>query len=181
MTCGYPYGPQIQLLYDQGGTGPLSATFTEAAGNFRAEGGDDRLSEAGYDRTAQPNTIAQIVLTAMGAAKIAKPIYRPKWAFATRLQLLTDQQVSDTLGMIERQRIELKPIVLLDQRIATREPAPRIRAQVGTITTPSTAGMLQFWGQFNIWVTQYSEPYKLDHDQNYFDFEAVEFGPPIAP
>jgi hypothetical protein len=182
LTCGYPYGPQIQLLYDQSGANPLAVTYTEDAGNFRSDDGDDRLSQAGYDRTIQPATTAQVTITAMGAAKFSKPIYRPKHAIAARLQLLTNQQVSDTLGMFERQRLELKLITLLDQRLVTREPAPRIRARFGTLTdAPVTAGMEAFWGLYRIWVLQYSEPYQINHDENYLDFEAVEVGAPIAP
>lgn len=182
MTCGYPYGPQIQLFYDQGGANPLSVTCTEDAGNFRSDGGDDRLSQTGYDRTVQPATIAQIANTAMGAIVFAKPVYRPKFAFAARLQLLSDLQAETAIAMFERQRLELKLVTLYDRRLVTREPAPRTRAKVGVVdNAPTIAGIDLFFAQYKIWITQYSEPYRAERNNNYLDFEAVEVDSPIPP
>ena len=182
MTCSYPYGPQIQLLYDLGGSNPLSVTFTDAAGNFRCDDGTDRLSQTGYDKVPQAATVAQAVPTAMGAARYSRPIYRPKFEIKVRLQQLTDLQTDTTIAMIERSRLDLRSITLYDQRLVTREPTPRTRAKIGTVTgAPTVAGVDLFFPQLLIWITQYSEPYRLDQDNNYLDFEAIEIGAPIPP
>lgn len=177
LVAAYPYGPQLRLLY-----GGLDVTFTTLAGNFRSEGGRDRISRHGYDRAYQKDTTPKAEASLLGSPLIKGVPYGKKYEFGVRLQMLTNLQLDTTLAIFEMSSDAGELITIYDQRLVTREPSPRTRAKVGTVLgAPTVAGMEYYYGQYRAWVTQWSEPYRMEPNLNYLDFAAIEIGPPIAP
>jgi hypothetical protein len=173
----YPYGPSLRLIF-----GALDVTFSATVSNFRAEQGSERISWHGYERTFQDATTAKAEAHLLGASLIKGVPYGPKYQMDARLHLLTDQQVETAIGIFHLSHKVGALVTLHDQRIVTKEPTPRTRAKVGTVIgAPTVAGMEYYYAQYRVWVTQWSEPYRLKADNNYLDFSVIEIGAPIAP
>lgn len=177
LVATYPYGPSLRLIY-----GALNVSFTSLAGNFRSEQGKERLLRHGFDCTIRDGTDSKAEPSMMGSPLIKQVPYGVKYEMKTRLQMLTDLQCDTAIAIFQKSHKDGALVTLYNQRLVLKEPSPRTRAKVGTVTgAPAVPGMEYYFAQHRVWIESWTEPYRMAPNFNYLDFDAVEWGAPIAP
>ncbi len=138
------FGETQTLTY---GSAPNQIQVTLTNDNFLPSDGEGHLPQLGYDRHEDPAHLLTLARTAMGAPRLARPVYKPFQVMSWRLKL--DQpQLLALWGTWKRQQSEQLPVIIIDQRLAMLESTPRVRAKIGTVPgVTAPAGCEVFWPQ----------------------------------
>jgi hypothetical protein len=138
------FGTTQTLTY---GSSPSQIQVVLTNKNFAPGSGEGHLPQLGYDRHDDQAHLLTLARTAMGAPRLARPVYKPFQIMSWRLKL--DQtQLLALWGMWKRQQSEQLPVIVTDQRLAMLESTPRVRAKIGTVPgVTAPAGCTVFWPQ----------------------------------
>jgi hypothetical protein len=150
------FGTTQKLSY---GTGPGLIELVLTNDNFYPKDGDGHLPQLGYDCAVDQEALLRLTRTAMGSAKLSRPIYTP-FQFLTWSLKLSQPQLLSVWGMWRRQQVEKLPVIVDDQRLAMLDITARARAKIGTVTgVTAPPGCAIFWPRLAVLL-------KLEEDWN---------------
>jgi hypothetical protein len=175
----YPYGPRLTLFVDRGLSSEIRVDLTETKSSFAAgQDGDGNIPRLGYDRTADDNSVAKLATNLQGRKRVNGHPYPVLQVFDFRLQFLTELEARKLRAMHEIQQRTGKNILLWDERICMEEVGPRQRGRVAAaIVSPALPGIEYYWGQFFVWITEWSDPVKSTTGDFRIQFKAEESTP----
>jgi hypothetical protein len=148
MALSFPWGTLQTLAY-----GSITVTLNYANLVFRPSGNDSILSQVGYDRFEDPESLPGFTLNYAGATQKDGPPYRPPYKFTWQLQELTITQLEQLKAISRLSRDAYAPVRLVDRFYALGEPTPRNRAAAGTVPVagaPTISGMAYFFPLFDL-------------------------------
>lgn len=137
--------------------GTLDVTLNAASFTFSATG-RELYERYGYDFFQPPENFPITKPNYSGASHWHGPPYEPPYTFVWNLQGITPTTLSNLRALARRQRINKVFIRFLNYLVPIEEDTPRIRAKVGPLLTPLTAGTAFFYPQFNLTNFRLEEP-----------------------
>jgi len=165
VTQEFRYGNGLSLI---------SVTLNRE--NFEPGTGDGLLAELGYSRVPMPQYWRTTDRSILGTPFWIGPSFYPPEEFEWRLQGLTDEQWHGLTAMPRLQQVSRERILLRDTRYAIQEPGTRTRARIGAdITGPIVyPGMIAYWGQFYIAITEIDPSLYRNSGQHRLTLRAME-------
>ncbi len=181
----YGFGTDLvfTLNYDQPVASQVSVAVSRLSHEFAlGTGGEGYLDRLGIDRIEREISLPQLQDLALGNAIVRRPVYVPKFQYPIRLQQLSAAKYDLLQDMVTAQRISGKLIRLDDKILKLTDYGSQTRAIApGTAAPISNNGFVTYYPSLLVWIPKFTRRIYEGDGRGRLEFEAVEYGAPIAP
>jgi hypothetical protein len=183
MTLGFgsnvtfTFNPSAPLLEQ------ISVTFTQDDYEFDLNrDGDGYLPFLGMDRVERDISLPFPEDLALGGVRLRGPVYPVRYQYSFRLRLLTRAKFDLFQNMVQAQLATKKLMRLDDRVLQVSDYGAKLRATASGAAAPVVAGgFTTYYPALLVWVPRISVRSFDGVDQGKLEFEAIEFGEPLAP
>jgi hypothetical protein len=171
------------LNYDQPVQNQVSVTVSHLNNELvLGSGGEGYLDQLGLDRIEREISLPQLEDLALGGVILKGPAYGLRFQYPIRLQQLSLLKYDLLQNMVTASRKTGKLIRLDDKILKLTDYGAQSRAAApGTAAPVTTAGFTTYYPSLLVWIPKFTRRVFEGDGRGRLEFEAIEYGGPLAP